>query len=233
MYLYQLHYSLSIWNPYLTLAAIDLTHLLLRNGCSRTSILRQSPQDLQGQRHCAAPRLSAEASRIIAAGSWTSRSRVQATSRRARRRGQGRSGEGDRLVEDAGEPFRTAGAGRSVFHSIGQSVGSSPLVAEAKFPADPGEVVAAYCLGRIEDRPVGVTLAGFGGGWVRLPHRRRPGRLPPSCSARPGWSLQVRRRNLPGLRQLKGAPDFHYAPNPVTESKMLPAGGGEAKKTTR
>ncbi len=136
------------------------------------------PQDLQGERHCAAPRLSAEASRIITAGSWTSRSRVQATSRRARRRGQGRSGEGDRLVEDAGEPFRTAGAGRSVFHSIGQSVGSSPLVAEAKFPADPGEVVAAYCLGRIEDRPVGVTLAGFGGGWVRLPHRRRPGRLP-------------------------------------------------------
>jgi hypothetical protein len=34
-------------------------------------------------------------------------------SRRARRRRQGRSGEGDRLVEDAGEPFRTARAGRS------------------------------------------------------------------------------------------------------------------------
>jgi hypothetical protein len=32
--------------------------------------------------------------------------------------------------------------------------------------------------------------------------------------------------------QLKGAPDFHYAPNPVTESETLPAGGGETKKTT-
>jgi sporulation protein YlmC with PRC-barrel domain len=32
--------------------------------------------------------------------------------------------------------------------------------------------------------------------------------------------------------QLKGAPDFHYAPNPVTQSETLPAGGGETKKTT-
>lgn len=32
--------------------------------------------------------------------------------------------------------------------------------------------------------------------------------------------------------QLKGAPDFHYAANPVTESETLPAGGGETKKTT-
>ena len=32
--------------------------------------------------------------------------------------------------------------------------------------------------------------------------------------------------------QLKGAPDFHYAPNPVAESETLPAGGGETKKTT-
>ena len=32
--------------------------------------------------------------------------------------------------------------------------------------------------------------------------------------------------------QLKGAPDFHYAPNPVTASETLPAGGGETKKTT-
>jgi len=32
--------------------------------------------------------------------------------------------------------------------------------------------------------------------------------------------------------QLKGAPDFHYAPSPVTQSETLPAGGGETKKTT-
>ena len=32
--------------------------------------------------------------------------------------------------------------------------------------------------------------------------------------------------------QLKGAPDFHYAPNPVTASERLTAGGGETKKTT-
>ena len=32
--------------------------------------------------------------------------------------------------------------------------------------------------------------------------------------------------------QLKGAPDFHYAPNPVVDSETLPAGGGETKKTT-
>jgi sporulation protein YlmC with PRC-barrel domain len=32
--------------------------------------------------------------------------------------------------------------------------------------------------------------------------------------------------------QLKGAPDFQYAPNPVAESETLPAGGGETKKTT-
>jgi hypothetical protein len=32
--------------------------------------------------------------------------------------------------------------------------------------------------------------------------------------------------------QLKGAPDFHYAPNPVIQSETLPAGGGETKKTT-
>src|SRR5277367_4107202 len=52
-------------------------------------------------------------SRIITAAPWTSRSRVSATSRRARRRRRERAREGDRLVEDAGEPFRTAGAGRS------------------------------------------------------------------------------------------------------------------------
>ena len=27
--------------------------------------------------------------------------------------------------------------------------------------------------------------------------------------------------------QLKGAPDFYYASNPVTQSETLPAGGGE------
>ena len=32
--------------------------------------------------------------------------------------------------------------------------------------------------------------------------------------------------------QLKGAPDFYYASNPVTQSEALPAGGGETKKTT-
>ena len=32
--------------------------------------------------------------------------------------------------------------------------------------------------------------------------------------------------------QLKGAPDFYYASNPVTQSETLPAGGGETKKTT-
>ena len=30
--------------------------------------------------------------------------------------------------------------------------------------------------------------------------------------------------------QLKGAPDFHYAPNPVAESETRPAGGGETKR---
>ena len=34
------------------------------------------------------------------------------------------------------------------------------------------------------------------------------------------------------LAQLKAAPDFQYAPNPVAESETRPAAGGETKKTT-